>query len=166
MMRLKLLVGIALIAVGCGKSTADSGAVTARADPALLVPTKVPFVRCPITIPADSEVVDAKSTSFTIKVKGGRPLLDPNIMVVNSIVNVFSKDIDSEATNLTFTTEEQRPDGYALEGEFQKQGRRYYFVDRSIPCAHEAWLACRIVTIDQKNAAYASRVCRTLVPAK
>jgi len=165
-MRSTPLVVIALAAMGCGKSTTDSGAGAVKAEPAAFVTANVPFAQCPITIPRDSEIVDATSTSFTVKVKGGRPLFDPSIMVVNSIVNVFSKTIASEATNLKFTVEEQRPDGYALEGEFEKQGHKYYFVDRSIPCAPKAWLACRIITIDQKNAVYASRVCRTLVPAK
>ncbi len=155
---------VALLAIGCNSSKDGSSAATEPGNAPLQAPTTVAHAKCPVRIPSDSEIVEAKETSFTVKVKGGRPLFDPSILVVNSIVSIYDNEIEPDASNLKLTVDEKlADDGYALEGEFEKQGRKYYFVDRSIPCAPKAWLGCRIVTIEKKNADYASRVCKTLV---
>ena len=156
-------VALGLVALACNKPKES----TSSEKPALQAPVTVPHALCPVTIPLDSEIVEAKETSFTVKIKGGRELFDPSIMVVNQIVSVYSKTRYPDAQNLKFTVDEKLAgDGYALEGEFEQQGKKYYFVERSIPCAPKAWLDCSIRTINPKDAAYASRVCRNLVPAK
>jgi hypothetical protein len=195
MSRTTSLLALVLTLTACGKSGSDAGA-TAKAEPSPSAtapssakpsssatsassakadakplkggptPLTVPFVPCQVTIPADSEIGEAKESGFWVKVQGGQPMFDPSVLIVNSPISMFDKTIDPGATKLKFKVEEKRDDGYALEGELEKQGKKYYFVDRSIPCAPKAWLHCRMVAQEQKDAEYASRVCRSLVAKK
>ncbi len=167
--RAALIVLVASAPMACSKADGAPTATTERSasTQALSAPISVPFAQCPVTIPSDSEVVDASKGGFTVKVKGGRAMTDPSVLVVNGIVSIYDKSIEPSAENLRFTVDEKLPDdGYALEGDFDRQGRKYYFVDRSIPCAPKAWLSCRIITIHRKSAEYASRVCSNLVAPK